>query len=450
MKALTPNDQMFLWLERRNQPMHVGGLQLMEPPPNAPADYLTKLAERCRQFTHAEKPFNQRLVKRMGLWFWDEDRDFDLDYHFKHLSLPKPGRIRELLELVSKLHSALLDRERPMWELYLIEGIEGGRVALYSKIHHALVDGVAAMRLLQRAMSTDPKTEVTPIWAQPPRRSASSGGSASPMHLMTTALTEAKAQAATLPKVTRALLQSLRDRRGNPDFVSAYQAPRSVLNQAITGSRRFAAQSWALDRIKAAGKQHGATLNDIVLAMCASALRRYLADQAALPDKPLIAMVPVSLRKDDSDGGNQVAMILANLGTHISDPVERLAAIKRSMQTSKDRFAQMNQKEIMNYLGAMMAPSGLNMVTGLLPKWQSFNVIISNVPGPKETLYFHGAKLTGMYPVSIVLDGFALNITLNSYVDKLEFGLIACRRSLPHMQRLLDHLEAGLAELEAP
>lgn len=450
MKALTPNDQMFLWLERRNQPMHVGGLQLFKLPPGAGPDYVAKLAERCKQFNTAQKPFNQRLVKKFGLWHWDEDRDFDLEYHFKHLSLPKPGRIRELLELVSKLHSVLLDRERPMWELYLIEGIEGiegGRVAMYSKIHHALVDGVAAMRMLVRAMSERPEDDIIPIWAQEPRKREPRAPS-SPMDLLTAAFGEAKSQIATVPRVARELYKSLQDGRKNPDYVSFFQAPRSILNQKVTGSRRFAAQSWELARIKAAGKTHSATLNDIVLAMCASALRAYLKDQNALPEKPLIAMVPMSLRKDDSDAGNQVAMILANLATHIEDPIERLAAIKRSVQTSKDRFSQMNQKEIMNYLGAVMAPAGLNMVTGLLPKWQSFNVVISNVPGPKSPLYFQGAKMEGSYPVSIVTDGFALNITLNSYVDKLEFGLIACRRTLPHMQRLLDDLENGLKELE--
>lgn len=447
MKALTANDQMFLWLERRNQPMHVGGLQLLTLPPGAAEDFVTQLAQRCKQFTAAEKPFNQRLVKKMGVWHWDEDRDFDLEQHFKHLSLPKPGRIRELLELVSKLHSSLLDRERPMWELYLIEGIEGGRVALYSKIHHALVDGVAAMRMLQRAMSEDAATAVVPIWAQEPKKREPRPVTG-PLDVLSGIFGEARAQIRTLPKVAKELYNSIQDARKNPDYVSAFQAPRSILNQRITGSRRFAAQSWDLARIKAAGKAHGVTLNDIVLAMCASALRHYLKDLNALPEKPLIAMVPMSLRKDDSDSGNQVAMILANLATHIEGPVERLNAIKRSVQTSKDRFAGMSQKEILNYLGAVMAPSGLNMVTGLAPKWQSFNITISNVPGPKTTLYFHGAKLEGMYPVSIVLDGFALNITLNSYVDKLEFGLIACRRTLPHMQRLLDDLEQGLKELE--
>lgn len=447
MKPLSPQDQIFLWLERRNQPMHVGGLQLLTPPPGAGPDFVTQLVDRAKQFVQAEPPFNQRLNKRLGRFFWTEDKEFDLEAHFRHLALPAPGRIRELLALVSKMHSALLDRERPLWEFYIIEGIEGGRVALYSKIHHALVDGVAAMRMLQRAMSEDDKAEVVPIWAQPPKK-REPRSLPNPVGVLGDALGEMRAQISTVPTVARELYRSIKDARENPDYVSVFQAPRSILNQRISGSRRFAAQSWGLERIKAAGKKHGVTLNDVVLAMCGSALRRYLLDMEALPEKPLIAMVPMSLRKDDSDEGNQVAMILANLATHLSDPAERLAAIRRSVQTSKDRYAKMNQREIINYLSAVMAPSGLNMVTGIAPKWQSYNVIISNVPGPKKTLYFNGAKLEGMYPVSIVLDGFALNITLNSYVDKLEFGLIACRRTLPHMQRLLDDLEQGLKELE--
>lgn len=447
MKPLSPQDQIFLWLERRNQPMHVGGLQLLTLPKGAGPDFVSKMVERAKQYVQAEPPFNQRLSKRLGRFFWTDDTEFDLEAHFRHLALPAPGRIRELLSLVSKMHSNLLDRERPLWEFYIIEGIEGNRVALYSKIHHALVDGVAAMRMLQRAMSEDAEVEVVPIWAQPPKK-REPRSLPNPVSVMGGALGEMRDQISTIPTVARELYRSIKDARENPDYVSVFQAPRSILNQRISGSRRFAAQSWALDRIKAAGKKHKATLNDIVLAMCATALRRYLLDMDALPVKPLIAMVPMSLRKDDSDEGNQVAMILANLATHLDDPIERLEAIQRSVQTSKDRYGKMNQKEIINYLSAVMAPSGLNMVTGIAPKWQSYNVIISNVPGPKKTLYFNGAKMEGMYPVSIVLDGFALNITLNSYVDKLEFGLIACRRTLPSMQRLLDDLEQGLKELE--
>jgi diacylglycerol O-acyltransferase len=189
-------------------------------------------------------------------------------------------------------------------------------------------------------------------------------------------------------------------------------------------------------------------VNDVVLAMCGAALRRYLSDLGQLPEKPLIAMVPVSLRRDESDSGNQVAMVLANLGTHIADPGERLATIVRSVRVAKERFARMTPQECMTYSGAELGLTGLNIATGIAPSIQAFNVVISNVPGPRQQLYFHGARVDGAYPVSIVVDGQALNITLTSYRDKLAFGLVACRRTLPHMQQLLHHLEEGIAELE--
>ena len=159
-------------------------------------------------------------------------------------------------------------------------------------------------------------------------------------------------------------------------------------------------------------------------------------------------MVPVSLRQDDSAEGNQIAVILANLGTHIADPGNRIRVIKASVEEAKARYRQMTPEEILNFTALMLAPTGINLMTGMAPRLQAFNVIISNVPGPKEPLYWNGARLEGMYPVSIALDRIALNITLTSYVDQLEFGLIACRRSLPSMQRLLDYLENGIHELE--
>jgi len=167
MKALSPMDQTFLWLERRNQPMHVGGLQLITPPPDAPPDFVQRIAERIRNPAEAVPPFNQRLVQRFGVWFWTEDEDFDIEAHVRVLALPRPGRIRELLALASQLHSNHLDRARPLWEYYIIDGVEGGRVAVYTKIHHAMVDGVAAMRMLMRSMSEDPAARRLPaIWAK--------------------------------------------------------------------------------------------------------------------------------------------------------------------------------------------------------------------------------------------------------------------------------------------
>jgi len=449
MKPVGLVDQGFLWLERRNQPMHVAGLQLMRPADDDP-DFIERCVKLALGATHAKPPFDQRLVRRGGMWFWDTDREFDVESHFHHLALPKPGRIRELLALVSKLHGNLMDRTKPLWEFYLISGLEDGRVAVYSKIHHALVDGVAANRMLLRQMSESPgERELTPLWAteRKKRDADAEARKTGPFAVMAQAVAMAREQIGTLPSVAREVVRTIRARK-DPDHVSTFSAPRSILNQHISGARRFAAQSYSFKRMRAAGKALDATVNDITLAMCASALRRYLQDLDALPEKPLVAMVPVSTRKDDSESGNQVAMVLTSLATHLAEPGARFAAIMRSMKAAKERLARMSPPEMMNYLAVVMAPSSLNMATGLAPTWQAFNITISNVPGPKKALYFNGAHMEGTYPVSIVLDGQALNITLTSYGDDMEVGLVACRRTLPHMQKLLQYLEDALVELE--
>jgi len=255
-------------------------------------------------------------------------------------------------------------------------------------------------------------------------------------------------QLSTIPRVVQELYKTIRRARREQYYDSAFQAPPCILNRKITGARRFAAQSYSLNRIRAVGEVFGTTVNDVVLAMCSSALRAYLLSQNALPDAPLIAMVPMSLRQDDSAGGNQLGMILTNLATDLADPAVRLLAIQDSVRESKERYASMTPAEILNYTALTLAPAGLHLLTGLAPRWQTFNVVISNVPGPKQPLYWNGARLEGMYPVSIVLDRMALNMTLTSYSDQIEFGLVGCLRTLPSLQRLLDYLEAGLVELE--
>lgn len=447
MKPVSMMDAGFLLGERRNQPMHVGGLMLVTP--SGGQNFIEQAKKNALAYVEAQPPFNQKLVRRAGVWFWGEDTEFDIESHFHHMALPEPGRIRELLALVSKLHSNLLDRTKPLWEVYLIEGLEDGRVALYTKIHHSLVDGIAAMRMLVKATSDDPDAAVTPLWALPPKKKTrNTPVKLSPFSAMMQAAQLTRTNAGSVPKVALEVYKSIRAARSDPDYVSVFQAPSCIFNQRISGARRFAAQSWSLDRIRAAGRNHDVTLNDAVLAMCASALRRYLRDLDALPDKPLIAMVPISLRQDDSEGGNQVAMALANLGTHIHDPLARLDRIRRSMDNSKARFARMSQGEILAYLGVVMSLHGGNIALGVNPAWQAFNIVISNVPGPKEVRYWNGARVDAAYPVSIAIDGAALNITLNSYANNLEFGVIGCRRTLPHMQILLQYLEHGLAELE--
>jgi diacylglycerol O-acyltransferase len=241
--------------------------------------------------------------------------------------------------------------------------------------------------------------------------------------------------------------------RGEIDGVGV-PAPKTMLNVPITGARRFAAQAWDIDRIKKAGKVAGATLNDVVLAMCAGALRRYLLEQDALPDKPLAAAVPVSLAlrsgTTGGDGGNAVSGVLCNLATDIADPYRRLEVISSSMRTAKEAMdgrsnAQLQAQALLLVGGPPVLatiPGALEVISPL------YNLVISNVPGPRQPLYFNGARLDGSFPVSIPADGLAVNITVFSYAGSLHFGITGCRRQVPHLQRLLGHLEESLAELE--
>ena len=450
MKPLSPADQMFLWLEKRQQPMHVGGLQLFSFPEDAPDDYVAQLADQLRDHTTVTSPFDRRLDSRFTQPVWVRDEHLDLEHHFRFEALPTPGRVRELLSFVSAEHSHLMDRERPLWEFHLIEGLRDRQFAVYTKIHHSLVDGVSAMRMAQRMLSPDPEQrDMPPIWALPPRaRRSSDGDGMSLWRSIGQLIGESGKQLGTVPTVARELLKTINQARKDPAYNSVFHAPRSILNKKITGSRRFAAQSYCLKRIRAVGHAYGVTVNDVVMAMCASALRTYLMNQDELPEQPLIAMVPVSLRRDDSEEGNQVGIILASLGTHLSDPADRLMHIHHDVKMAKDRYSTMSSEEILNYTALTLAPAAFNLLTGMAPKWQTFNVVISNVPGPSEDCYWNGARMEGMYPVSIAMDRLALNMTLTSYRDQIEFGLIGCRRTLPSLQRMLDYLEEGLKELE--
>lgn len=449
MELLNPIDQVFLRLERRNQPMHVGGLQLFALPADAGENYVRDLVTNARAFDEIDAPFNRRIKYRFGQPFWVDDTSFDLEYHVRHLALPKPGAIRDLLALVSMLHGALLDRSRPMWEVYVIEGVAGGRFAIYSKFHHALMDGVSAMRLLRASLTAGAAPgDMRVPWQLPPSADTCRRRPAQGWHGAWKAAQASARQAAALPRAGQELFRAWQDARTDPDFTSITQAPESILNRRVSGSRRFAAQSYSLTRIKRIARQFDATVNDIVLAMCASALRTYLAEQDDLPAAPLVAMLPVSLHDDDSGTGNRVAMIFASLATDVADPIERLATIRRSVDHWKTRYRDMSAEQIMAFVAALSTPAGLNLLTGIAPRHQSFNVVISNVPGPREKLYCGDAEMLGMYPVSIVLDGQALNISLTSYQDSLEFGLLACRKSLPSMQHLLQYLADALDELE--
>ncbi|MET0237523.1 MAG: wax ester/triacylglycerol synthase family O-acyltransferase [Kibdelosporangium sp.] len=455
MPLMPVTDSMFLLAESREHPMHVGGLQLYTLPDDAGPDYLSRIYHSLvAGEQHVQPLFRQRPrrpVSSLGQWSWTSDQQLDMEYHVRLSALPRPGRVRELLELTSRLHGSLLDRHRPLWEFHLIEGLEGNRFATYSKVHHALMDGVSSLMLANRALSADPTTmDMPPVWAVPPvdRPPDTTSGGGGPLAVFETLRTTAADIAGVLPAMVKNANTALREQAS----VLPFQAPRSIFNVQITGARRFAAQAWSVDRIKSIRRATGATLNDVVLAMCSGALRRYLLDLGALPDRPLIAMVPVSLRgkqKNIEASGNSVGAILVNLGTHLEDPAERFTQIQSSAQVAKRSLAELSPLQILALSGLTMAPLAFAPVPGVVRLTPPpFNLIISNVPGVPKPLYWNGARLQGTYPLSIPYDGQALNITITSYADNLQFGLTGCRRNVPHLQRLLGHLEESLSELE--
>jgi diacylglycerol O-acyltransferase / wax synthase len=446
MELMKPTDSVFLLGESREHPMHVGGLSLYEPPDGAGPGFVREFYDSLV----AQQDFQPTFLKRPATFLggianlgWSYDKDLDIDYHVRRSALPSPGRVRDLLELTSLLHSALLDRHRPLWEAYVIEGLKDGRFAIYTKMHHSLIDGVSALKLMQRALSNDPdETDIRAPWSlrKPKRKPAPSSRLSSLMH---TAGSLAALAPSTVSLARAALFEQ--------QLTLPFGAPRTMLNVNIGGARRCAAQSWSVDRIKNVKNAAGVTLNDAVLAMCSGALRYYLLEQDALPETPLLAMVPVSLRREDEAdaGGNLVGAILCNLATDIEDPAKRLEVVSESMHKNKTVFSQLPRSQALALSALNMSSLALSAVPGWVSSTSPpFNIIISNVPGPREQMYYGGARLDGSYPLSAILDGQALNITLVSNADTLDFGLVGCRRSVPHLQRLLAHLELSLKDLE--
>jgi diacylglycerol O-acyltransferase len=449
MKLISPTDSMFLIGETREHPMHVAGLQLFAPPEDSGPDFIRDMYETLAKNDDFQPTFRKhpgRMLGGISNVAWAFDDDVDIDYHLRRSALPRPGRVRDLLELVSRLHGTLLDRHRPLWETSLVEGLSDGRFAVYTKIHHSLLDGVSAQRLTIRSMTSDPDDrEIRVPWTLGPTpRSKDSEPSRSVFQTITDTVGSLASLAPSTLSVARAALVE-------QQLTLPFRAPKTMFNVPIGGARRAAAQSWPLARIRAVKSAAGVTVNDVVLAMCAGALRAYLVEQDALPDTPLVAMVPISLRsKDEQDaGGNMVGTILCNLATDVDDPAKRLDAINTSMSENKKVFAELPRTQALALSAFLMSGIALGLMPGFVSSVPPpFNIVISNVPGASEPLYWNGARLDGNYPLSIALDGQALNITLTNNGGNLDFGLVGCRRSVPHLQRLLMHLEDSLADLE--
>jgi WS/DGAT/MGAT family acyltransferase len=469
VKRLTPSDAMFLYSESREQMMHVAGLMPFTPAPDSPPDLLRGLMDELRGPPPVCSPWNLKLQTPNLLWNplqgWVEEPDIDLEYHIRRSALPSPGDERELGILVSRLHGYRVDLHRPPWEVHFIEGLERGRFAWYSKIHHSLVDGYSAMRVMTHALSTDPDERDRPLFFSipppgKPRPATGEAGAATGeaehesgsrgIHFPEL-LGAVREQYGASKAVVRALLNIVQaSRAGDHELVSPLEAPRCLLNARISRSRRFATQALALDRLRALARTAGGTLNDVVLALSAASLRTYLLEQGALPVAPLVAMVPVAIRtKDELGGGNAVGAILATLATDVADPGERLARIVASTARAKAQLQGMSKAAILQYSALLTAPSMLQVLPGVAGHLRPpFNIVISNVPGPDRPLYFRGARLEAWYPMSIPIHGQALNITCTSYAGQVCFGFTGCRDTVPHLQRLAVYCGEALSELE--
>lgn len=459
-KRLNLMDSNWLYVESQDTPMHVAGLMTFQMPDDAPTDFIQQMLAHFRQYATAHPPWNQRLKshrhKRQLVHHWVFEDEIDLEYHVRHSALPAPGGERELGVLTSRLHSHPLDFRRPPWELHVIEGLAGQRFAIYVKVHHSLMDGVSAMRLLARVLATD-ATDINrpPLWAHPATKSKTRDRNAdngSMGKALVSAFKAVRAQINTTGQLAGVGYKMARAWRSEDDPMGVpFDAPKSILNGRIGGHRRYATQLYSLARVKPIAKAAGCTLNDVMLAICASALRRYLLELDALPDKPLTAGIPVSVRPaDDQKTGNAVSFIIASLATDIADPGQRLQAISASTSRAKAYLKRLSADAIDQYTIALLAPYVGSLVGGVAGRTRPpFNVTISNVPSPADDLYIHGARMEAFYPVSLVTHGQALNITCHGYGDTLGFGFVGCRDTLPHMQNVAVYTGEALDELEA-
>ena len=457
VQLVQPMDAVYLWSESATSPAHVVALQIFDPPADAAPDLLERLYARMTDPDQLKSAFRRRPYRSLrtgGQFAWNYDTDVDLTLQVRRVALPQPGRIRELLDYVAAFHSVRLDRDRPLWAAHLVEGLSDGRFALCTKMHHAMFDGVTMGRHLLGGLSDDPDSSGgTAPWIRPVNVTA--GKPRQPSSVLDQARS-ALGGVGQLAGSARALAQAgitgVWDRRATYPF----SAPNTMFNGPVGSARRFAGQDWPTQRLRDVARRAEVSTNDVALAMCAGALREYLIEQDSLPSEPLVAMVPISFRPktpaENSSAareGNSWGTILCELATDSDDAAQRLTRIRASMLRGKDLMSNLDPVS-----AALVSASNLSGVAiqavPALPRGPRapFNLVISNVPAVAHRLYLDGCALTDNYPVSVVTSGQALNITLISYVDRLAFGITGCRRSVPHLQRLLTYLENSLQALE--
>ena len=461
MKRLSALDALFLYMETPETPMHVGSLTIFKPSGSQEG-----LFERFRAHTAARLdllPSYRRRLEPTPLGLdhpaWIVEDRVDLDYHIRHEALPKPGGMTELRALIGQLHAVPLDRMHPLWEYHFIEGLEDGSFAVYVKVHHATMDGLAGMATLGVTFDFSPDAEHDGL---PPRTVPPDAEPNDFIEMTSTAVGDFIRQGwrtvKSLPGVAKALMKAAPNLSRDARFLYRYlsEMPRTPFNRAISAHRVYATSSLPFPEVRALAKSRGVTVNDLVLALCAGALRRYLLEHAALPDKGLAVGVPVSIRpQGNAQLNNQVVFTLSRLPTEVVEPLPRLAAARAAGQEAKNLFADMRDLVTtdISIVAAPLVVMGLTRLwaaaRGANYLWPFFNLVISNVPGPRQPLYCVGAPATHYFPISIPYHGCALNVTVQSYLDQLDFGLIACRETVPDAQRIADLIVEDFAALKA-
>ena len=459
-KLLKTNDSAWLFAETHRTPMQVGMLATFRVPEDRPS-FVTDLVAHWRGCREFAPPFNL-LYKNLPVPSWVEldARDIDLDYHLRHSALPAPGSQRELGVLVSRLHSQKMDRRYPLWECHIIEGLEEDRWSLYLKAHHSQVDGVGGIRLLRRILSADPDArDMLPPWSIGTRGPDQSGLEAAPRPAFDPQDRVGPAEAvrdgvrstvAVAGSLGRTYVESVTGIGADADRAVPFRAPKTIFNGRIHTPRRFATQHYPIERMKAVAKAAEVSLNDVFLAICGGALRRYLVEHDALPAEDLIANVPVSVRTDHGAGvGNAITFLYARLGTDLPDPVERIRTISTSTRLGKERLPEVGGVVMDLYTAVLMAPFLGQAVLGFGGRGRpASNLVISNVPGPAEPRYLDGSHMEEIYPVSLLFNGQALNITGVSYAGEFNIGYTGCRDSIPSLQRIAVYSGEELGALE--
>ena len=469
MQQLTGLDAAFLAMETHSVFGHIGSVCVLDPSTSPDPVTLDKVTRLIEQRLHLMPPFRRRLANvPLGLDqpYWIEDPGFDIEYHVRELALPAPGDDKQLAEQAARLHARPLDRSRPLWELYLIHGLQGGRIAIYSKVHHAAIDGVSGAEMLTAILDLTPEgRQVDPVaWQSEPQPGAAAlllrsartlAGQPIRAARLSFGLVRGLPSFATSPARPRLpLVDRLIGRDADVVLPSTgLRAPATPFNKAISPHRRWAFGTLPLEDIKTVKNAAGGTVNDVVMALSTGALRRWLLDHDALPEGPLVAAVPVSIRTEAEKGtaGNKVSTMLAALPTHLADPVERLHACTETMGAAKEHGAVSATllSDVTQFAMPALAGQAARLAarTRLLERVNPFNLFVSNVPGPNLPLYYAGCRLLGYYPLSAIADGQGLNITVCSLDGGMHFGLIADRELVPDLDLMMDYLTEELAVL---